>query len=51
MRLKRKTYQENKEIKMNKTNKKQHPRKKKKKRKPTYISKIFFSRSLLVCIL
>ena len=47
MRLKRKTYQENKEIKMNKTNKKQHP----KKRKPTYISKIFFSRSLLVCIL
>ena len=41
MRLKRKTYQENKEIKMNKTNKKQHPRKKKKKENQPIFPKYF----------
>ena len=36
MRIKRKTYQENKEKKMNKTNKKQHQKKQNKKKQPIF---------------
>ena len=52
MRIKRKTYQENKEKKMNKTNKKQHQKKQNKKKQPIFPKDLlYFSRSLPVCIL